>query len=73
MATVLQSSILIITTTPDSQPIYVTPNDNRIEGTIIILVYEPTGSGHYDAAIPYSDTATQSVKLTRRQRVRRSV
>ncbi len=52
MATRLQSSLLIITTALGSQPIYVTPKDSAMEGTII-LVYEPIGSGHYNAALPY--------------------
>ena len=58
MATRLQSSLLIITTALGSQPIYVTPKDGAMEGTII-LVYEPIGSGHYDAALPYCDTLSQ--------------
>ncbi len=58
MATRLQSSLLIITTALGSQPIYVTPKDGAMEGTII-LVYEPIGSGHYNAALPYCDTLSQ--------------
>ena len=61
MATRLQSSLLIITTTLGNQPIYVTPKDGAMEG---ILVYEPIGSGHYDAALPYCDTLSQVSMLS---------
>lgn len=58
IATVLQASIVIIITSPNSHPIYVTPQVGSIEGTLI-LVYDPSGSGHYDAAVPYSNTVGQ--------------
>ena len=59
MATVLQASIIIITTNPHSHPMYVIPQVGCMEGTII-LVYEPTGPGHYDAALPYSSMIEQA-------------
>jgi hypothetical protein len=58
IATVLQASIVIITTSPNSHPIYVTPQVGSIEGTVI-LVYDPSGSGHYDAVVPSSTTVGQ--------------
>ena len=61
MATRLQSSLLIITTTLGNQPTYVTPKDGAMER---ILVYEPIGSGHYDAALPYCDTLSQVSMLS---------
>ena len=57
MANVLQAAILIITTNAHSNPMYVTPEAGGIEGTII-LVYNPSGSGHYDAAVPHHTTVT---------------
>ena len=59
MATVLQASIVIITTSSNGHPIYVTPQVGSIEG-IVILVYDPSGSGHYDAVVPYSNTVGQA-------------
>lgn len=58
MATVLQTSFVIITviittTNPHNNLMYVTPLFGSIEGTVI-LVYNPTGSSHYDASLPYS-------------------
>ena len=64
MATVLQASILIITTNPNSHPIYVTLQVGCMEGTIS-LVYNPAGPGHYDAALPYSSTVVQSTTNTK--------
>lgn len=53
MATILQSSIVIlVTTTLSDPPLYVVPVQGSAEHTIF-LVYTPTGPGHYDAAIPY--------------------
>ena len=63
MATILQTSILIIPTTSNNHPFYVTPQAGCMEGTII-LVYNPTGPGHYDAALPYSSTVGQSTVST---------
>ena len=51
IATAIQATIVIFTTHQDSNPLYVvamvsTPN------AIIFLLYNPLGTGHYDAAIP---------------------
>lgn len=53
LATVLQAMIIIFTSNQE-HPIYITPNLITTEEAII-LVYDPSGSGHYDAALPYQD------------------
>ena len=53
LATVLQATIIIFTSNQE-HPIYITPNLITTEEAII-LVYDPCGSGHYDAALPYQD------------------
>lgn len=49
MANVLHASFVIIR--PYNKPLYVTPEDNVCHGTIF-LVYQCSGKGHYDAALP---------------------
>ena len=58
IATVLQASIVIITASPNSHPIYVTPHVGSIQGTVI-LVYDPSGSGHYDAVVPWMNSSSE--------------
>lgn len=53
LATVLQATIIIFTSNQE-HPIYITPNLITTEEAII-LVYDPSGSGHYDAALPFQD------------------
>ena len=53
MATALQTIIVIITTNPDSDPLYAVPIVGSPDGTIFVL-YHPFVTGHYDAAIPCS-------------------
>ena len=53
LVTVLQATIIIFTSNQE-HPIYITPNLITTEEAII-LVYDPSGSGHYDAALPFQD------------------
>ena len=51
MATAIPTMIVIFTTNQDSDPLHVVPmvgTPNRI----IFLLYNPLGTGYYDAAIP---------------------
>ena len=59
MATLLQASIIIITTNVDSTPMYIVPMVGCAERSIFLL-YTHTGPGHYDAALPYSKTVGQA-------------
>ena len=64
MATLLQASLIIITTHASSNPMYVTPMVGSAN-TSVFLVYSPTGTGHYDAALPYSITVQQPTANTK--------
>ena len=57
MANVLHVSFVIIR--PYDKPLYVTPEDNVCHGTIF-LVYQGSGTGHYDAAIFSKDSTGAS-------------
>ena len=52
MANLLQSHIIIFTVNAQ-KPFYVSPNNNQ-QDRAIFLVYDPRGSGHCNAAIPYA-------------------
>ena len=52
MANLLQSHIIIFTVNVQ-KPFYVSPNINQHDRAIF-LVYDPRGSGHYNAAITYA-------------------
>lgn len=45
---------LILFRTNDVNPLFITPQSPSLDRTVF-LVYEPQGSGHYDAALVYSD------------------
>ena len=51
VATALLANIVIFSTHQDSHPMYVVPMADCPNG-IIFLVYNPAGTGHYDAAVP---------------------
>ena len=53
IATVLQASLVIITSNSQMPPMYVVPMVGTVEGSIF-LIYNPTGAGHYDAALHYA-------------------
>ena len=54
MAEALESNFILFRT-DDVQPLFVTPQCVSIHRTIF-LVYDPQGSGHYDAALTYQST-----------------
>ena len=62
LATALQTSIIIFTRNTDSPVMYITPEVIKTDYSIFVI-FDPTGSGHYDAAVPYSDPApsTQTI------------
>lgn len=53
LATALKCSIVIFPTDTARQPIFVSPQ-NITTLTTAFVVYEPQGTGHYDAAIPFA-------------------
>lgn len=55
MATVLQATIIIFPSSSESSTMYITPQRITTDETIFVC-YDPTGSGHYDAALPYQDS-----------------
>lgn len=56
LATVLQSPIIVITANTDNTVMYITPEVVTTEYSLF-LIYNPTGPGHYDAALPYREPA----------------
>ena len=55
MATILHANFIIFTADPQNPLWYVTPDDTPTgptQGTVF-LVYNSSGPGHYDAALPY--------------------
>ena len=54
IATALQASLVIITSNSQMPHMYVVPMVGTVEGSIF-LIYNPTGAGHYDAALPYAN------------------
>ena len=61
IATALLANIVIFSTNQDSHPMYVVPMAGCPNG-IIFLVYNPAGTGHYDAAVPCSYTVKSASK-----------
>lgn len=72
MATVLQLSIVIITSNTDSQIMYITPEVITADSSIF-LIYHPSGAGHYDAALPYFDPVQESTAPVPAENVAHSV
>ena len=51
LATALNANLLIFTS---SSKMYITPESEVTVGTVFV-VYDPTGTGHYDAALPFNN------------------
>ena len=61
LATALCIHIIILTNEPRSQRMYVTPEVELVLGTVFV-VYDPTGPGHYDAALPFNKCGDEKAK-----------
>ena len=55
MATILHANFILFTADPQNPLRYVTPDDTPTGPThgTVFLVYNSSGPGHYDAALPY--------------------
>ena len=58
LATALNANLLIFTS---SRQMYITPESESTAGTVFV-VYDQTGTGHYDAALPFNSSGAQNVK-----------
>ena len=61
LATAIRAHLIIFTTEPHSRQMYVSPEVQSVVGTVFV-VYDPVGSGHYDAALPFNNLVDQKVK-----------
>jgi len=69
MATALNLFIFIIPSNLYDSPLFVNPLCRQPQG-VIFMIYNPAGSGHYDAALPYSSTINSNkVESTTRKEI----
>ena len=61
MANILHANFIIFTADPQNPLWYVTPEDTPTQETVF-LVYNSSGPGHYDAALPYHKPVVPSEK-----------